>query len=164
MPVIAALNGPAIGAGLCFAMGADIRVTHDAAKLGFTFVGLGLHPGMGCTHTIATACGGQVASRLLLTADVVSGREAAQMGLVASSASDADACVSEALATARRVAAQSPLAVRATVATLRSSLGTGLDSALRREADAQAQSYASGDYAEGLAALRSKRSPAFPGE
>lgn len=162
VPVIACIHGPAIGAGLCFATAADIRVTADAAKLGFTFVGLGLHPGMGCTHTLAAACGGQVASRLLLTGDVIDGAEAARIGLVSHSLPDADAARAEALAIARRIAKQSPLAVRALVQTLRGASGAGIDAALRREADAQAQSYASADYAEGLAALREKRPPAFP--
>lgn len=163
VPVIACINGPAIGAGLCLAMGTDIRVTHDAAKLGFTFVGLGLHPGMGCTHTIAANAGGQAAARMLLTADVVSGAEAAKVGFVSASLPDADAARAEALGLSRRVAAQSPLAVRATVATLRRAANAGLDAALAREADAQAQSYASADYSEGLAALRGKRSPVFGG-
>ena len=77
---------------------------------------------------------------------------------------DADAAHDEALGLARRVAAQSPLAVRSTLATLRRASGAGLDAALAREADAQAQSYASADYAEGLAALREKRAPTFGGE
>lgn len=164
VPVIACINGPAIGAGLCLAMGTDIRVTHDKAKLGFTFCGLGLHPGMGCTHTISSAAGGQAAARMLLTADVISGADAAKVGFVSSSEPDAAAALAESLGIARRVAAQSPLAVRATVATLRRAANTGLDAALAREADAQAQSYASADYAEGLAALREKRPPAFSGE
>jgi len=144
-------------------MGADLRVTHHKAKLGFTFVGLGLHPGMGSTHTIALAAGLQTASRVLLTGDIVSGEEALRLGLVAASLEDASAAHAEALAVARRIAAQSPLAVRATLKTLRQTSDAGLDAALQREADAQAQSYASADYAEGLAAVTVKRTPVFPG-
>lgn len=161
VPVVCAINGPAIGAGLSFAMATDLRVTHDEAKLGFTFVGLGLHPGMGCTHTIAAAASGQAASRMLLTGDVISGKEAAVLGLVASSHPSPDAAQEEAMGIARRIASQSPLAVRATVRTLRAASDAGLDAALQREADAQAQSYASTDYAEGLAAITCKRKPTF---
>ena len=163
VPVVACINGPAIGAGLCFAMASDVRVTHDAAKLGFTFVGLGLHPGMGGTHFLPNVCGAQAASRLLLTADVVSGAEAATIGLVAESHTDAASAHDAALSMARRIAQQSPLAVRATTRTLRAANDVGLDAALQREADAQAQSYASADYAEGLRALKEKRAPAFAG-
>eukprot|EP00966_Prymnesium_polylepis_P263317 6082123-Prymnesium_polylepis.1 len=162
VPIVACINGPAIGAGLCFAMGADIKITCDTPRLGFTFVGLGLHPGMGATHTIAAACG-QVASQLLLTGDVLKGGEAQAIGLVCQSLPDADAALEASVATARRIAAQSPLAVRATVKTLRASSDAGLEAALVREADAQAQSYASADFAEGLQALAEKRAPCFPG-
>ena len=161
VPTICCINGAAIGAGACFAMASDVRYTHDGAKVGFTFVGLGLHPGMGATHSLPAAVGPQVAARLLLSGDVLSGGEAAAAGLVAASLPDGEAALAEALALARRVAAQSPLAVRATVRTLRQRADAELTRALTREADAQAQSYASADYAEGLAAVRAKRPPAF---
>ena len=57
LPVVCAINGHAIGAGLCFAMACDIRVASERAKMGFTFVGLGLHPGMACTHLVASIAG-----------------------------------------------------------------------------------------------------------
>ena len=63
VPIICCVNGPAIGAGACFAMAADVRFTHAAAKIGFTFVGLGLHPGMGATHSLPAAVGPQVHAR-----------------------------------------------------------------------------------------------------
>lgn len=97
VPVVSCINGPAVGAGGSFAMASDIRVTCDSAKIGFTFVGLGLHPGMGCTHTVAAAAGGQAASRMLLTGDLVSGAEALKLGLVCASAPDAEAAMAEAL-------------------------------------------------------------------
>ena len=163
VPVIACINGPAIGAGLCFALATDVRYTHDAASLGLTFVGLGLHPGMGGTHTLAAVAGAQAANRMLLSGDVITGSEAQQLGLVVKSLPDADAAFDASLGFARRVASQSPLAVRATLATLRAQTNEGLDRALMREADAQAQSYASSDYAEGLAALVERRKPLFTG-
>eukprot|EP00966_Prymnesium_polylepis_P025219 581641-Prymnesium_polylepis.1 len=139
VPIVACINGPAIGAGLCFAMGADVRYTHASASLGFTFVGLGLHPGMGCTHTIASVAGTQVASKMLLSGEVVKGDQAQALGLVVESLPDAGAAWDESIRVARKIASQSPLAVRSTVKTLRSKADEGLDLALMREADAQAQ-------------------------
>ena len=61
MPVIAAINGPAVGAGLCLAMGgADIRVASNTARMGVTFTKLGLHPGMAATHFLPNIVGPQV--------------------------------------------------------------------------------------------------------
>jgi len=102
VPTICCINGPAIGAGACFAMASDVRVTHAAAKIGFTFVGLGLHPGMGATHSLPAAVGPQAASRLLLSGDVLSGDEAAAAGLVAASLRDGDAARAEVRACAAR--------------------------------------------------------------
>ena len=163
VPIVCCINGPAIGAGACFALAADVRYTHSAAKVGFTFVGLGLHPGMGATHNLPRIAGPQGASALLLSGDVISGDAAAGAGLVAASLPDADAALAESRALARRIAAQSPLAVRATLKTLRGAQDSSLDLSLRREADAQAQSYASADYTEGLGAVRAKRKPSFTG-
>jgi enoyl-CoA hydratase/carnithine racemase len=87
--VIAAINGPAIGAGLCFALGTDVRIAATDAKLGLTFAALGLHPGMGATHFLPSLVGHQIAARLLLTAEKISGAEALTLGLV-SEAVDAD--------------------------------------------------------------------------
>ena len=91
------------------------------------------------------------------------GTDAAAAGLVAAALPDGEAAMAEALALARRVAVQSPLAVRAALRTLRQRADADLERALMREADAQAQSYASADYAEGLAAVRAKRTPSFDG-
>ena len=90
VPVIAAINGPAIGAGLCLALGgADIRVMSEAAKLGVTFTKLGLHPGMAATHFLPQLAGPQVAAELLLTGRLVNSQEAVKLGLVARVAEDA---------------------------------------------------------------------------
>lgn len=161
LPVVAAINGTAIGAGLCFAMGCDIRVVSAKAKLGFTFVGLGIHPGMGATHLVASVAGYEVAYRLLLTGEVVDGTEAHRLRLATEIAADGPAAVSKAMAIANKLAAQGPLAVRATVRTLRQRQDEGLASALRREADSQSQQYGSADFAEGLSALAEKRAPVF---
>lgn len=76
LPVVAAINGPAVGAGMCLAMACDIRIAAKTAKMGFPFVSLGLHPGMGATHMIASVAGYETAYRLLLTGDMINGEEA----------------------------------------------------------------------------------------
>ena len=78
VPIICCVNGPAIGAGACFAMAADVRFTHAAAKIGFTFVGLGLHPGMGATHSLPAAVG-----PLALAGAALAGRGGARRALLA---------------------------------------------------------------------------------
>ena len=158
VPVIAAINGPAVGAGLCFALACDVRIASPSAKLGVTFVGLGLHPGMGCTHTLPALVGPQVAARMLLTGELLTGEQALREGLVAELNEDP---VAAALAMGSRMASQGPLAVRTCVRTLRNRLEHGLEAALWREADAQAHCYASDDLLEGVRALREKRKPQF---
>merc|ERR1719436_1135019 len=119
LPVIAAINGPAIGAGLCFAMACDVRVAAASAKLGFTFVGLGLHPGMGATHMVASVAGYETAYLMLLSGDIISGTEAKDLRLVSQVAEDGPAAQATAMSLATRMAAQAPVAVRATVRSLR---------------------------------------------
>jgi enoyl-CoA hydratase/carnithine racemase len=164
LPVIAAINGHAIGAGFCFAMACDIRIASAKAKLGFTFVGLGLHPGMGATHIIASVAGYETAYRMLLTGDVVSGTEAKELRLCSQVEEDGPTALEAAMSMARRIAAQSPVAVRATVFSLRQKqdmVGGSLESALWREADAQSYGYSSSDCKEGIEAVAEKRKPQF---
>lgn len=164
VPVVAAINGPAIGAGLSLAMACDLRVAAASAKLGVTFVGLGLHPGMGVTHTLPHVVGQQTAARLLLTGEVVSGVEAARIGVVAEAVEGEDdgaMAVARAHELAGRMAAQAPVAVRGTLRTLRNQVDAGFEQALWREADQQAQSYASMDISNGIEAVATKSRPAF---
>jgi len=166
VPVIAAINGPAIGAGLCFAVACDVRIAAASAKLGITFVGLGLHPGMGATYYLPRLVGPQLAAKLCLTGEVISGSEAARIGLVAEAVDDdADGggagAVKRAMAVASAMAAQAPVAVRTCVRSLRLQQDAGLEAALWREADAQAQCYAGVDYREGLASVQAKRAASF---
>jgi len=158
VPVIAAINGPAIGAGLCFALACDVRIAAPKAKMGLTFTALGLHPGMGATHFLPSIVGPQVASELLLTGKVIQGDEAARCGLIARTAEDP---LQAAVESASAMASAGPVAVRTTVRSLRMRQDVGLEQALQREADAQAQCYASKDYAEGVEAVAEKRAPKF---
>ena len=172
VPVIAAINGPAVGAGLCFALACDVRVAAAETKLGLTFVGLGLHPGMGASHYLPSIVGPQVAAQMMLTGELISGAEAANRGLVAQAVPAAAgggeenecAVLAAAMSMATRMAEAGPVAVRTCVRTLRNrqdNEGLGLEAALWREADAQAQCYASPDLLEGVNAVAEKRRPDF---
>lgn len=162
VPVLAALNGAAIGAGMCLALACDLRVCARDAKLGLTFVGLGLHPGMGATHLLPTLVGHQTASRLLLTGEVIQGDEALRLGLVAESV-ETDRVLPRTLELARSMAAAGPVAVRSTVRSLRMLADEGLERALWREADAQAHCYATDDLRRGIEAVRTKSKASFEG-
>ena len=87
VPTVAALNGPAIGAGLGVALACDCRVAAADAKLGLTFVGLGLHPGMGSTHFLPRIAGPAAAAKLLLSGRIVSDTEALAAAASSSSSS-----------------------------------------------------------------------------
>ena len=161
VPVIAAIRGPAIGAGLCVALAADIIIIDEDSKLAVNFSTLGLHPGMGGTYLVPRRVGSQRAAELLMTGRRFGGREAATWGMAL------EACPSErvlprAKELAEQIANAAPLVTRA----LKKQLGVdraALSAALDREAFEQASSYASEDLGEGLRAAAEKRKPAFAG-
>lgn len=159
VPTIAAVRGPAIGAGLAMALACDVVLFSEDAKLAVNFVALGLHPGMGVTYLLPLRVGAERARELLFTGRRFTGREAAAMGMGLEALPDAEV-MPRALALAGQIAQAGPLAVRA----CKKSLGfdrQALDRALEREAFAQAQSYASADLGEGLAAAKEKRKPSW---
>ncbi|EGC31362.1 hypothetical protein DICPUDRAFT_57755 [Dictyostelium purpureum] len=158
VPIISAINGHAIGAGFCLALATDIRVSSNKAQLGLTFTSLGIHPGMGCTHFLPRIAGSQVSSRMILTADVVLGDEAKQLGLVAESV-DPDQVLPVALKIAEKISNNSAISVQTATRTLRNMQDVGLETSLTREASAQSQCYAHPDILEGIAAIKEKRKP-----
>ena len=163
VPTIAAMQGAAIGAGLCLGLACDMRICAEDAKLGATFVGLGLHPGMGATHFLPQIVGPQNASRLLLTGEIVLGWEAKQLGLVME-ALPRDAVLPHALKLARTIASQGPVAVRTCVRSLRLAHEDMLHRSLWREADAQADCYATDDLKNGLDAIQNRQPMVFKGQ
>lgn len=160
LPIVAAINGHAIGAGLAVALACDLRIAAKSARLGISFVNLGLHPGMGSTFYLPKLVGQQFAARMALTGETVTGEEAARMGMVLS-AEDDDQVLGKALELAERIGSQGPLAVRSTVRTLRMAQDEGLERALWREADAQATCWNSTDLKEGVGSITSKQKPVF---
>lgn len=162
VPSIAAINGHAIGAGLCVALACDLRLVAADAKVGLNFAQLGLHPGMGGSWFLPRILGAQRAAAWLYTGALETGAEAAAQGL-ALAAHPGDQVLDEAVALARRIAVASPVVVRQLKANLAEVEHRDLAAALQAEAQAQAVSYGSEDLVEGLAAARQRRAPVFPG-
>jgi enoyl-CoA hydratase/carnithine racemase len=161
-PTVAALHGPAIGAGLAVALACDLRVAARDAKLGLNFSRLGIHPGMGSSWTLPRLVGPAHAADLLLTGRVLDGAEAERIGLV-NCALPRDEVLPRALALAEQIAACAPLAVRGARLALARAESVDLASQLDFEAEQQALCYETADLAEGLAAARERREPRFTG-
>ena len=111
-PTIAAIQGAAVGAGLCVALGCDFRYVAGDAQLGLNFARLGVHPGMAATWTLPRLIGPAQAAELLYTGRLIDGAEAHRIGL-ANRVLPAAEVLPAALATAREIAANAPIAVRA---------------------------------------------------
>ncbi|MGH3335188.1 MAG: enoyl-CoA hydratase/isomerase family protein, partial [Nocardioides sp.] len=162
VPTIAAVNGAAIGAGLCLALACDIRYAAAGARLGVPFVQLGMHAGMGGTYLLPEAVGAAHARDLLLTGRIVDAEEALRLGLV-SRVIEPDAFRAEVLATTGDVAGTAPIASRLTKLALADGGHADLESCLQWEALAQPMTLATADLQEGIRAAREKRRPAFEG-
>ncbi len=153
VPTIAAINGPAIGAGLAVALGCDMRYAAQGAKLGTTYINIGLFPGMGATHLLPYHVGHALAAELLLTGRLLPAEEAASIGLV-NRAVPAGELLPTAYGVAREIAGKSPSAVRAMKSILRRRMADGLEQALDLEALAQTISFSSAEMKEILEGLR----------
>jgi len=160
-PTLAALNGAAIGAGLCLALACDLRIAARDAKLSLNLVRLGIHPGMAATWTLPRLVGPAHAADLLYSGRILDGAEAERMGLV-NRAVEREAVLEESLALARSIAAAGPLAVRGTKRSLARSLESELGAQLDQEAAEQALCFEGAELEEGLAALRERRPARFP--
>jgi enoyl-CoA hydratase/carnithine racemase len=162
VPTIAAVNGHAIGAGLCLALACDLRYAASSAKLGAPFVKLGMHPGMAATHLLPDVVGDAHARDLLLTGRVVDADEALRLGLV-SRVLPVESFSTEVLAIAEGVAATAPIPSRYTTVALRNGGHRDLESAVQWEALAQPVTLATADLQEGITAAREQRKPTFTG-
>ena len=163
VPTIAVIGGPAIGAGLCFALACDLRLCAARARLAASFVRLGLHPGMGATFLLPRLCGPAVAADLLLTGRSVDADEALRLGLV-NQVHPREELDAAARTLAALIASAGPVAVAQTKQTLLGAFERDLDDALEREANAQAVDFETVDLQEALQAIAERRPPRFRGE
>ena len=160
-PIVAAVQGAAVGGGLGLALAADFRVAAEDARFSANFARLGFHQGFGLSVTLPRAVGHQRALELLYTGRSTPGVAAHEIGLC-------DRVVpgdprAAAIALADEIADSAPLSLVAIRATMRREVVAGVAAALDQEALAQAALLGTADFAEGLAATIGKRSPQFRG-
>lgn len=162
-PVVAAVQGAAVGAGLGLALVADFRVATPAARFVANFVQLGFHPGFGISAVLERVVGRQRALLMALTGRRIGGEQALAWGL-ADQLVEADALDAAALALAQELAAGAPLAVQATRATMRGDLHALVERQTDHELAEQQWLQKTSDYAEGVRAVNERRPGRFTGE
>ena len=161
-PIVAAVNGAAIGAGLDLACMCDLRVASSRAKLGSTFVKVGLVPGDGGAYFLARVVGFPRALELVLTGRLVDAEEALRIGLVHEVA-EPEALLDAANRLARTIAANAPLAVRMTKRAAYKSWDADVDTALELAATYQGMVQNTEDHRIAVEAILGKQTPRFLG-
>lgn len=162
-PVIAAINGFALGGGCEIAMACTMRIAAQNAKLGQPEINLGLIPGFGGTQRLPRLVGKGNAAELALTGDMISAEEAHRMGLVNKVVPRGEA-LGEAEKIARKILAKSPVTVRLILEAVNRGVEVGLPEALNLEANLFGIACATEDMKEGTKAFLEKRKPDFKGE
>ena len=161
-PIVAAIQGAAIGAGLGLALVADFRIAAPEARFAANFVKLGFHPGFGITHTLPRVVGTQKAALMCLTGRRFKPEEALAFGLV-DEVVPASHLREASLKLAAEIAENAPLAVQATRATLRAELAAQVKAQTAKEFVVQAALRETADFAEGVRAVNERRPGKFIG-
>jgi enoyl-CoA hydratase/carnithine racemase len=161
-PIVAAVQGAAVGAGLGLALVADFRVAAPEARFVGNFVKLGFHPGFGITHTLPRVIGMQKATLMCLTGRRLKAEEALEWGLVDELVPTEDLRTA-ATRLAREIAENAPLALMATRATMRADLAAAVKAQTDREHAEQAILRKTKDFREGILAVRERRPGNFTG-
>ncbi len=163
VPVIAAVNGPAIGAGLDLACMCDLRIAGESAKFAESFVKLGIIPGDGGAWLLQRVVGFSKAAEMSLTGDMLNAEEALACGLVSRVVPDAE-LLDAAKALAGKIAANPPFAVRMAKRLLWEARRADLPTILEMSAAMQAVAHATSDHNEAVDAFLDKRPPVFKGD
>ena len=163
VPSIAAVNGAAIGLGCDVACMTDIRIAAAGAKMGVTFLKLGLIPGDGGAWLLPRTIGMSRASELLFTGDVIDAQTACDWGLVSRVVPE-ESLMDEAMKLAERIAQQPPHALRLAKSLLKHGQSTSYDTLLEMSAASQAICHLTEDHMEGVDALLEKRPAVFKGQ
>jgi len=162
-PVIAAVNGFALGGGCELAMACDIRIASDRAKFGQPEVSLGIVPGFGGTQRLPRLIGKGRAKELLYTADMINAEEAYRIGLV-NKIVPADELLSTTKELAEKIMARAQVAVQLCKAAVNTGMDIDLESGIAYEAEVFGLCFASADQKEGMSAFVGKRKPNFTGK
>lgn len=162
-PVIAAINGFALGGGCEFAMACHIRIASENAKFGQPEVNLGIIPGYGGTQRLTQLIGKGKAMELMMTADMITAHEAKALGLVNHVVSDHEALMSLAEKIIRKILSKAPLAIGMIVNSVNAYFSVELDG-FQTEANSFSHCVKTEDFKEGTKAFMEKRKPEFKGE
>lgn len=162
-PVIAAINGYALGGGCELAMACDIRLASETATFALPEVGLGVIPGFGGTQRLPRLIGEGRAKELTFTTDVIDAQEAYRLGLV-NHVYPLDQLMDEAKKLAKKIAAKAPLAVGYAKFAINKGLQVDIDTAMSIESDMFGMCCATTDKSEGMGAFVEKRKPQFMGK
>ncbi len=161
-PIVAAVQGAAVGAGLGLALVADFRIAASDARLTANFTKLGFHPGFGMTHTLPRVVGQQNAALLFLTARRLKADEALAIGLV-DQVVEPEQLRETATQLAREIAENAPLAIQSTRATLRGELAAAVKAQTDKEWKEQSWLRKTHDFAEGIRSVNERRVGNFTG-
>ena len=161
-PVIAAINGPAVGAGFDLACACDIRIAVESARFMAAYIHVGLFPGYGGTWLYPRLFGSAKAAELMYTGNFLEVDEALSLGFLNSVVSE-DELIITAEKMARRIAGGPPIAIRLAKTMMRGGLSMDLETSLEMSAAAEAITLSSEDHIEGMVAHREKRRPGFKG-
>lgn len=159
-PIIAAINGHCLGAGLEMAMACHMRIANNRAMFGLTEITLGIIPGFGGTQRLARLVGKGKALELILTGDRITGAEAASIGLV-NKAVPGTEVMKTAVGLAKKIASFGRPSITAAIEAVNEGLRVGLAEALEIEADKFSSLVGTEDMREGLTAFLEKRQPKF---
>ena len=162
-PVIAAINGLALGGGLELALACDIRIASENAKLGAPEVGLGLIPAWGGTQRLAKVVGIGRAKELILTGNQISAKEAADIGLI-NKVVPADELMSTAMYLATKISENAPIAVKFAKQAINKAFVLPIEEGNKLEADFAEKLFGTEDLTEGIMAVLEKRKPKFKGQ
>ena len=162
-PVLAMINGMALGGGCEIALACDIRIAAQSARLGQPEIKLGIIPGGGGTQRLPRLVGAGQALRLIYTGELIDAREAERIGLVDRVCADEELRTTT-LQLAQTIAAHSPLALQLAKSAVRAAQDSPLSAGLRHERELFISAFASQDKAEGMAAFLEKRPAEFRGK